>query len=377
MSDSGRPEQSLQHKSSAGAYSLAEILSQPDLWKKCIAELQSGDKTRDILKRFENCQEWLFIGCGSSYYIAMTAAATWSELTGMRARAIPASELLLFPKLALNGHAAVAPVLISRSGRTSEVLRAAELLRSRNIATLAISCTSGQALEKLATAAIILPADEQSTVMTRSFTSMLLAIQFLAAVASGRMEAVSALTALPAMAERLLSKLPSRVSDFVNQNAFSDYVCLGQGPYYGLACESALKVTEMSCSYGQVFHTLEFRHGPKSIVNRDTLITFLLSEANNAAEREVLEEIKELGGTTLVVSNHADERTRKAADFLFELSIDLPEYLRLLPFVFTGQLVGLYTGLKKRLDPDNPRNLSRVVELNPEETASKPQHASI
>ena len=117
----------------------------------------------------------------------------------------------------------------------------------------------------------------------------------------------------------------------------------------------------MSVSYGQSFHTLEFRHGPKSIVGPETLIIFLLSEQGYDAECEVLQEIKGLGGTTLTVTNRADERARAASDLLIELDFDLPELARLTPYLFAGQLTGLYSGLKKGLDPDNPRNLSRVV----------------
>jgi glucosamine--fructose-6-phosphate aminotransferase (isomerizing) len=119
----------------------------------------------------------------------------------------------------------------------------------------------------------------------------------------------------------------------------------------------------MSVSYAQSFHTMEFRHGPKSIVAPETLITFLISDQGYEAERDVLEEIKGLGGTTLTVVNHADDRVRKSSDLLVELNSDLPEVARLAAYIFAGQLTGLYTGLKKNLDPDNPRHLSRVVVL--------------
>jgi glucosamine--fructose-6-phosphate aminotransferase (isomerizing) len=125
-----------------------------------------------------------------------------------------------------------------------------------------------------------------------------------------------------------------------------------------------LKVKEMSCSYAQCFHTLEFRHGPKSIVSRETLVTFLLSETGYEAEREVLEEVKGLGGVTLAITNLADSPARRAADFLVELNLDVPEYARLAAFIFTGQLLGLMTGVKKGMDPDRPRNLTRAVILN-------------
>ena len=74
-------------------------------------------------------------------------------------------------------------MVISRSGQTSEAVRAAQVLeREKNIRVLAVTGTPDQPLEQIATATLpLLPCDEQSTVMTRSFTSMLLGLQYLAA----------------------------------------------------------------------------------------------------------------------------------------------------------------------------------------------------
>lgn len=240
------PQDTAQPQSSAlGAYSLAEILSQPQCWADCLRRLESGEMVREIGRRFGNSPEWVFIGCGSSYYIALAAAASWIATTGTRARAVPASELLLFPDLAFNGAKEFVPVLISRSGRTSEVVRAAQLLNEKQIPSLAVSCATQQKLERIATVSILLPeADEQSTVMTRSFTSMLLCLQYSAAALAGNDNVAQSLKALPSAAEKILQDLLIRVREFANHNFFSDYVCLGQGPYYGLACESALKVME-------------------------------------------------------------------------------------------------------------------------------------
>jgi glucosamine--fructose-6-phosphate aminotransferase (isomerizing) len=203
---------------------------------------------------------------------------------------------------------------------------------------------------------------------------MLLALQNLAAMIGKRWEYCENLTKVPELAAPALIALPGRIREFVATHQFADYVCLGQGPYYGLACEYALKVTEMSVSYAQAFHTLEFRHGPKSIVGPETLLIFLLSAGGGDDEADVLEEMKSLGGATFVVANPANPRVRAAADILVELSVDLPELALLAPSLVPGQLLGLYTGLKKGLDPDSPRYLSRAVILNDE--PKKPQHAA-
>ena len=353
-----------------GAHSRSEILSQPDCWGKCLQRLDASPVLAEIPTHFAKAEEWIFVGCGSSYYIALAAAASWSSLTGLRARAIPASEILLFPELVFAGSKNVAAVVISRSGRTSEALRAAELLeKERDIRTLALTCSPGQALEKIATTTVALPeANEQSTVMTRSFTSMLLGLQFIAASLAKDSVFIACLAKMAGGAGKALSGFHRQVQDFVSNREFSDYAYLGQGPFYGLACEAALKVTEMSVSYAQSFHTLEFRHGPKSIVSPDTLIGVLLSESNFDIEVEVLEEVKSLGGTTLAITPRADPRVKEAADLVIELNFGVPEFARLAPYALPGQLVGLYTGLKKGFDPDNPRNLTRAVILDAKST---------
>ena len=349
-----------------GAHTRSEILSQPRCWAECFQGLDSKGQLREVGKRWTPPSEWAFFGCGSSYYIALGAAATWTALTGQLARAIPASELLLFPELVLGKDRCFQPVVISRSGQTSEALRAAELLEAKyNIRTLAITCASHQKLEEICTQTIYqLPADEQSTVMTRSFTSMLLGLQALAAERGKQKEFAEGLRRLPDQMAPRMEEIESRVQQFVETHTFADYVYLAQGPFFGIANEGMLKVKETSCSYGQCFHTLEFRHGPKAIVSPATLVTFLLSETGYEEECEVLQEIKGLGATTMVIANHADNAARHAADFLVELKLDVPEFARLAAYIVTGQLLGLYTGLKKGYDPDSPRNLSRAVILN-------------
>lgn len=355
----------VKENNASGRLTEAEILSEPGCWAAVIRRLGSDGQVDRLLAESASAPEWLFVGCGSSYYIALAAAASWTRLTGRPARAVPASELLLFPDLVYSASRPLQPVLISRSGHTSEVLRVAEDLRARKIHTLAITCAPGQELDKLASRTLCLPeADEQSMVMTRSFTSMLLGLQYTAARLAGNAPFLEALGQLPAAAQPLLRSFVPAVMSFVEQRRFADYVFLGQGPFYGLACEGALKVKEMSCSYAQSFHTLEFRHGPKSIVGPETLITFFLSDSGFEAELEVLEEVKALGGTTLAISNRGSVRAAPAADLLLELHLEMNEVARLAASLVPCQLLGLYTGIQKGHNPDQPRHLSRVVILN-------------
>ncbi len=349
-----------------GQYTLSEIFSQPQCWDACLAKLATSSELRAAAQLARPAAEWLFVGCGTSYYLALAAAASFNYL-GLPARAVPASDLLLYPALTLHARRDCVPVVISRSGRTSEAVRAAQMLEKNfNLRTIAITCADGQPLEPACSVTLkFLDADEKSTVMTRTFTSMLLGLQYLAATISGNDAFARTLLELPQQVGPLLEDMPQRLRQFVDSRNFTDFVFLAQGPLFGIASECGLKVTESSCSYAQVFHSLEFRHGPKSIAGPETLITFLLSETSYDAEVELLEEMKALGAATMVIANRVDARAQRASDFAVELDLDVLEYARPAAFAIWGQLYGVYYGLKKGLNPDSPKNLSRVVELKP------------
>ena len=120
----------------------------------------------------------------------------------------------------------------------------------------------------------------------------------------------------------------------------------------------------MSCSYSQFFHALEFRHGPKAIVSPKTLLTFFLSDTGKKAETEVLMEMKELGGVILSICSSATAEIARASDLVIELGSSTNELALLAPFIVPCQLLGFYTGLQKGLNPDEPKNLTRVVILD-------------
>jgi glutamine---fructose-6-phosphate transaminase (isomerizing) len=347
-----------------GHYTISEIFSQPRCWSACLAKLAASAELRAAAELYKPGAEWIFIGCGTSYYLAQAAASTFNHL-GLPARAVPGSDLFLYPDLTLHSGRTYMPVVISRSGRTSEAIRAAQLLeKDRDIRTIAITCADGQPLELSSTITLkLLDADEESTVMTRSFTSMLLGLQYLGAIVSGDKSFADAINTLPRGVEPLMKEIPQRLRTFVESCNFSDLVFLAQGPLFGIASECMLKVMESSTSYAQVFHSLEFRHGPKSIVSSETLLTFLISESSYEAEVELLEEMKALGAVTMVIANRVDARARRASDFVVELGLDSPEYARPAAYTIWGQLYGAYYGLKKGLNPDAPKNLTRVVEL--------------
>ncbi len=187
---------------------LREILTQPQAWKGALADFKASAVLGKILESSAARTEWLFVGCGTSYYLAEAAAGSWTALTGQAARAIPASEILLFPALALPRVGDLQAVVISRSGSTSEAVRAAVLLKEKHrVPTIGITCSAKSPLEAACELTIpISAAEEKSTVMTRSFTSMLLVLQYLAASKGGAKDFCASLETLPGRFELALPR---------------------------------------------------------------------------------------------------------------------------------------------------------------------------
>lgn len=348
-----------------GMHTLQEILSQPRIWSETETQLREARLLEKLSGLFSPRSPWLFVGCGSSYYLSRLIAALWTKHFYIPATGVPASELLFAPEETLRRLGTEQVVLMSRSGETTEVLRAAELLqRHHTVQTLAVTCNPQSPLEKLCSHSFKLNwADEQSTVMTRSFTAILLAFQRLALQFVGDSQFSGALDQLPQRGQEWLDVHAKKIQQFAHTKKFADYVFLGQGAHYWLAQEAGLKVTEMSSSYAQVYHSLEFRHGPRSIAGANTLITFFVSEAAAEEETLLVKELKELGAAICVIVNRATPDLKKHSDLLIELALDGPEFARYAVTAIPAHLMGTAIGLRKGLNPDAPKNLTRAVVL--------------
>ncbi len=135
------------------------------------------------------------------------------------------------------------------------------------------------------------------------------------------------------------------------------FYVLGSEVRYGLACEISLKMKEMTLSHSEPFYTMEFRHGPMSMVTPSTLIVGLLGPGRRVQDEAVLREMAGMGARTLLIAE---------GDADINLESGLSELAQSLLLVPPGQLVALSRSLAKGLNPDRPNNLSTVVFLDGE-----------
>ena len=74
-----------------------EIITQTQAWMEAV-RVVSGDAEKIEKLDLKSYRQAIFIGCGSTYYLSLSAASIFQSMTGVPARAFPSSELLFFPE---------------------------------------------------------------------------------------------------------------------------------------------------------------------------------------------------------------------------------------------------------------------------------------
>lgn len=337
-----------------GFHTRREILSQPEAWSAALDVLAAGRPSIQALVG-RDYDQILYTGCGSTYYLALAAAALTQELTGRTCRAFPASELWLYAGSSY-GSGKNLLVAVSRSGETSETLRACEAFQAeRRGDLLTLSCYADMPLAKMGALNLVFPSgQEQSVAQTRAFSTLYIGTVALGCLWAGRADLFDSLSRLPEAGRRILDKYAPMAARLGWGPGLERLYWLGSGPRHGLACELSLKMKEMSLTHSEPFHFMEFRHGPKSMVTPETLVVGLRSTVNSAQEAAVLVDVQALGGRVL-------DMAEDGSGVRFDSGLD--EAVRNVLYLPVGQLIAFERSLSKGLNPDQPNNLDSVVKL--------------
>ncbi|WP_416475895.1 SIS domain-containing protein [Streptomyces sp. LKA04] len=287
-----------------------ELNSQPGCWTRAAAE--AARHTTALPAAGERVA---VVGCGTSYFMAQSAAALREGAGQGETDAFAASE---FPR----GRAYDRVVALTRSGTTTEVLELLADLKGRT-RTVALTADPETPVMAAADDVVVLDfADERSVVQTRFATT---ALTLLRAHLGLHTDAVvaDARTALSAA-------LPEGLVDR------TQFTFLGRGWTVGLANEAGLKMREASLSWTEAYPAMEYRHGPISISTAGTA-TWMFGEAPEG----LAEQVRDTG------------------------AMWVPGELDPLAELVRAQRLAVAVAAARGLDPDRPRHLTRSVILAP------------
>ncbi len=360
-------------------YTQHEINGQPILWKSIYDLMLSKEQViQGFLSSILNKKNLQIIltGAGSSAFIGDASHGLVQQYSGCLTQSIATTDIVTHPQLCFREGAPILLVSFARSGNSPESLETVKLADSfcDEIYHLIITCNRDGKLAQYAEShgqnalAILLPeeANDKSLAMTGSFTSMLLSVLLI--FRKGKI--FSANEEIKKIIEE--GNLILEKQDLIKEIATKDFervVFLGSGPMLGIARESHLKLQELTD--GQVIckhdSFLGFRHGPRAVTNKKTLMVYLFSADDHVYRYEhdlalsIAEDPREI--ECLSIGRKHDMQIKFCHNL--DLKLRPTEELNIVPATLVGQLLGMYKCLNLGLDPDKPSKsgtISRVVE---------------
>ncbi|MFH1759669.1 MAG: SIS domain-containing protein [bacterium] len=354
----------------------AEIYQQPMMWRKTFDILEQN---KSGIKKFLKGQEdrtILLTGAGTSAFIGLALEPLFNKISGFNAKAVGTTEIITDPDAYFRPGKKYIVIHFARSGNSPESVGTFVLAEESkaNIKHIVITCNKNGKLAKMGAGKkaliVLLPpeTDDKSLAMTSSFSSMVVAGQYIAALKKGGYKRI--VGNLAVAAQHVMDNSGNDLAKICSKK-FTRAVFMGSNTLFGCAKECHLKLQEETD--GQVvakFDTfLGLRHGPEAVIDKRTLVVYLLSEEplTRIYELDMMRGIKskKIGQTRLAFCRKADKNIRNLSDVIVEYGEDIPDDYLTPVGVLIGQMLGVLRSLSQGLKPDSPSAagvISRVVQ---------------
>ena len=360
-----------------------EIYQQPEVWQEAFEHYKA--QAADIaafLKKIEDKHDYIkviFAGAGSSAYVGDTLTPYFRQIYDERKwnfNAIATTDIVANPLVYLKREVPTVLVSFARSGNSPESVATVDLAKQLvdDLYQITITCAAQGKLAQQAQGDeknLLLLQPEASNdagfAMTSSFSSMMLTalLVFDRAELDQKEAKVAALIQL---SQDVLERVAD-VQQLVDLD-FSRVIYLGAGPFFGLAHEAQLKILELTA--GQIATMYEspvgFRHGPKSLINQDTVV-LVFGSADAYTKAYDLDLVKEVAGDgivrRLVLLTGREEQLEGVEQVVLSTQALLGDSYRIFPYIVYAQLFALLTSLKVKNRPDTPSptgTVNRVVQ---------------
>ena len=360
-----------------------EIYQQPDVWQEAFDSYKA--QAADIaafLKKIEDKHDYIkviFAGAGSSAYVGDTLTPYFRQMYDERKwnfNAIATTDIVANPLVYLKREVPTVLVSFARSGNSPESVATVDLAKQLvdDLYQITITCAAQGKLAQQAQGDeknLLLLQPEASNdagfAMTSSFSSMMLT----ALLVFDRAELAQKEAKVAALIQ-LSQDVLGRVADVQQlvELDFSRVIYLGAGPFFGLAHEAQLKILELTA--GQIATMYEspvgFRHGPKSLINQDTVV-LVFGSADAYTKAYDLDLVREVAGDgivrRLVMLTDREEQLEGVEQVVLSTQEPLGDSYRIFPYIVYAQLFALLSSLKVKNRPDTPSptgTVNRVVQ---------------
>ena len=315
------------------------------------------------------------VASGTSRHAGMAGQFMIQELSGVPVDVDYASEFEY--RNPLTGPDELA-ILITQSGETADTTGALREAKAKGSRTVAISNVQGSTIAREADGVIYtLAGPEISIASTKAFTAQMAVLYLFAlyvAHAHHKLEKnqmqqhIRELLALPGKTEQVLECAPQCESLAGEFHKVEDFLFLGRAVHYPIAMDGALKLKEVSYVHAEGYPTGETKHGPTALIDEHLPVVILATcDRKNAGsvmryQKSVanIAGFKSQGGRVIALVTEGDQEASRLADHAIAIP-SAPELLSPILEIVPLQLFAYYMAVRRGLDVDRPRNLTKSV----------------
>ncbi len=328
-----------------GAAFEREIREQPDLWER----LAGTDKAVALAEALDG--DVVLVGSGSSLFAAQLGALALRR-RGIRAEAVASTEARL-DHAAYEARIAVA---ISQSGRSTDVLRALDVLRPSRL--VALTNTIDSPLGHRADLTIGIDAGiEVAVPATKSVTATIAILLWAASLLGddGKRDPSALLRTARTVRKWLDETAENELAEPAQRIALRRHVIL-LGSDYGLpiAREVALKLKEAAYLHAEGFSAGEFRHGSIAMVDASYAIIGIVDSDALPALEGPLRDLRATEALRYTIG-------RGNVDDVPSLGPTVDDPYNTLAWLVTAQMLALRIARFAHIDSDRPRGLTKAL----------------
>lgn len=333
-------------------YTIKEISEQPH------TVLQAGLNSKNEIgicgNKLKKSTNILFTGSGTSYNACLVGKYILLNYAKIRSECLMSSEI---PFTSYNFGSKTLLLALSQSGESADVIESVNIAKKNKAEVISIVNVSTSTLAKMSSTTIKLNCGpEIGVAATKSFTSQLVVLyKILEKITNNEIkinfneisEKIKSILGQTNNIEKIAQELRNS----------SDIYIIGRGIHYPIACESALKLKELTYMHAEAIPAGELKHGPLALMDSKTyVIVFNPTDQTYYNTLSSIHEIKARGAKIIGVSDKPNS--------LYDYWVKIPKIshecfpiLEIIPI----QILSYFTALEKNTDPDYPRNLAKSV----------------
>ena len=337
---------------------LRDILRQPKELRWTLEHLTGAGaaKIGAAAAAIRNVRTMFLTGIGSSWHAALNVAPMFHR-AARPAYLVEASELLLFAEFPRDS----AVIIISRSGRSIEIVQLAEKAKRAGAKVIGITNAPDGTLAKEADFPIVIPIELDHAISVNTYSTLAAAAGVLAQTAIGKFDSSDANSLVQAVEEarRLIPEWQRQIAESKWFAPGRTTYFLGRGPSLGTAQETRLMWEEGVKAPATAMGTGVFRHGPQEMVREGMRFGIWLDAAEmREQDLATARDLQKLGASVMLIGQKI---APGAADLVLQMPKIAGEWQFLVDCI-PAQLAAEHMARLAGVDSDTFRLCSFVVE---------------